>query len=388
MPLLFALSMCAFAAALTIRFADPLVTDMARDFRSTPEHMALIASAFALPYALSQLVLGPLSDAVGKGRVMVACLAVLAVALAVSAMAATPDLLFAARIAAGAAAGGTVPVALAIVGDSVGVAGRQVALSRLLLGMLTGHLLGTLGAGLLGDAYGWRAVMWTGSVMIAAATAIAVLYVLPQIAAVSKPFTARIVIDGFGRVLANPRAKVCYLAVLIGGTCLFGLLPHVAAMLEARGAGSTREAGMVVAAAGLGGIIYTLSVKTMLAQLGGQMNMIRVGGIIAGTGFALASAEFAWWFEAAAFVVLGIGFYMVHNSLQTQATELAPDARGAAVSLHAFAFFMGQALGPPLYGLGITAIGPAATLVTAGIVMAVTGLVLASALTRLSARGR
>jgi predicted MFS family arabinose efflux permease len=383
MPLLVALSVAAFAAALVIRFADPLVTLMARDFGTTPAHMALVASAFALPYAVAQLVLGPLADAVGKGRVLVGSLGLLGIALVACAMAPTAEGLFLARLAAGAAAGGTVPVVLAIVGDSVALAERQIALSRVLLGMLSGHLLGTLVAGLVGDAYGWRAVMWLGAGAMAAATGLVAVCVAPRVARATGSITVRTMVTGFGRVFANPRAKVCYAAVLIGGTCLFGLLPHVAALLEARGAGSVREAGMVIAAAGLGGIVYTLAVRRLLATLGGQTNMIRVGGATAGGGFGLAALGLSWPAEALAFVILGCGFYMVHNSLQTQATELAPDARGAAVSLHAFAFFAGQALGPPLYGLGITHVGPAATLGVAAATTAATAFALAAALSRI-----
>lgn len=386
MPFLLALSACAFSAAFVVRFADPLVTEMARDFATSPQHMALIASAFALPYALAQLVLGPLSDAIGKGRVLVASLSLLTVALAACALAPTPDALFLARIAAGAAAGGTVPVALAIVGDTVAVEGRQVALSRLLLGMLSGHLFGTLGAGIIGDAYGWRAAMWAGFAIVAIATGVATLAVAPRVATTSKPFTPRTVWAGYLRVFGNPRAKVCFLAVMIGGTCLFGLLPHVAGLLEARGTGSVKEAGIVIAATGLGGMIYTLTVKSILASVGGQMNMIRLGGLVAATGFGLAAIGLDWRIEALFFIVLGVGFYMVHNSLQTQATELSVENRGSAVALHAFAFFSGQALGPPLFGLGITTIGPAATLLVAGLTMAVMGLALAAALTRIGRR--
>ena len=40
MPILVALSICAFAAALIIRIVDPLVPEIARDLGQTPEHMA------------------------------------------------------------------------------------------------------------------------------------------------------------------------------------------------------------------------------------------------------------------------------------------------------------------------------------------------------------
>ena len=41
----------------------------------------------------------------------------------------------------------------------------------------------------------------------------------------------------------------------------------------------------------------------------------------------------------------GFGFYMMHNTLQTQATQMAPHARGTAVTLFACMLFFGQSAG-------------------------------------------
>ncbi len=60
--------------------------------------------------------------------------------------------------------------------------------------------------------------------------------------------------------------------------------------------------------------------------------------------------------------LLGLGFYMLHNSFQTQVTEVAPHARASAVALHAFSFFMGQALGVVLVGQGLALVGAGPTL--------------------------
>jgi predicted MFS family arabinose efflux permease len=57
-----------------------------------------------------------------------------------------------------------------------------------------------------------------------------------------------------------------------------------------------------------------------------------------------------WTAIAGIFVVAGFGFYMLHNTMQTQATELAPSARGSALALFASCFFLGQGLGPILAG--------------------------------------
>jgi predicted MFS family arabinose efflux permease len=65
---------------------------------------------------------------------------------------------------------------------------------------------------------------------------------------------------------------------------------------------------------------------------------------------------------------------MLHGCIQVQATEIAPDARGAAVSFHSFFFFLGQAIGPVLYGFGLAHGGLAPTLMVGAIVMAAVGL--------------
>ena len=45
---------------------------------------------------------------------------------------------------------------------------------------------------------------------------------------------------------------------------------------------------------------------------------------------------------------IGLGFYMLHNTLQTNATQMAPQARGTAVALFSSALYLGQSLGVAL----------------------------------------
>jgi predicted MFS family arabinose efflux permease len=68
---------------------------------------------------------------------------------------------------------------------------------------------------------------------------------------------------------------------------------------------------------------------------------------------------------APAIVVLGLGFYMLHNTLQTNATQMAPEARGLAVSTFASCFFVGQGVGAWGAGLVIDRAGPGPLFLTA-----------------------
>ena len=50
-------------------------------------------------------------------------------------------------------------------------------------------------------------------------------------------------------------------------------------------------------------------------------------------------------FAVPCLMAAGTGLYMLHNTLQVHATQMAPEARGAAVSLFALALFTGQSAG-------------------------------------------
>jgi MFS family permease len=91
-----------FASALSVRAIDPVVPQIAADLSVSLNTAALLAAGFAA-YGLVQPVLGPVADAFGKARVMIACLLLLAVSSFLSAIVTDFWLLFALRVLAGAA---------------------------------------------------------------------------------------------------------------------------------------------------------------------------------------------------------------------------------------------------------------------------------------------
>ena len=74
--LLFILSLCGFSGS---RYPAPRPTHhIALDFATSVGVVALLASAFALPFGFSQPFLGPMGDAFGKDLVIKVATAVLA----------------------------------------------------------------------------------------------------------------------------------------------------------------------------------------------------------------------------------------------------------------------------------------------------------------------
>ena len=310
------LAVSGFASTSAGRSVEPLVGVMARDLHSDPGTVALLSAAFALPYAFIQPILGPVGDAFGKERMMPLCLGVLAFAMLAGALTPNLPLLFALRVLAGMAAGGVIPMGMAMIGDRVGMETRQIAISRFLAAVILGQLAGSSVAGLLAEVVGWRGVFGVAFVMTGAAAVGAVV-------AFGRPpppeagFDLGVALARYRKVFAIPRARALYAFVFVDGLAFFGLFPYVAPTLEARGEGGPFEAGLVLAGFAVGGLIYASLVGWMLRVLG-VGRMLAIGGFLSAGAFMALGVGHGWQVDAAVLVVLGIG--LLH------AAQFVPDA--------------------------------------------------------------
>ena len=150
-------------------------------------------------------------------------------------------------------------------------------------------------------------------------------------------------------LMRTPGAPLVLGTVLFEGLFVFGGLAYLASSLTDRFGINYAYAGLMVAGFGCGGLVYSVSVKRLVGRIG-ELGVLLLGGTLLGVGFAAAGLMPTWHWFIPAVIVVGMGYYTMHGTLQTRATELAPQARGAAISLFAFFFFLGQATGPQLLG--------------------------------------
>jgi predicted MFS family arabinose efflux permease len=347
MPFIFILGLAGFASALSLRSADPLLPVLALDLDVTLREAALLASAYTLPYAIMQLVLGPVGDAIGKVRLIRISLTVLTVALALSALAPGYGTVLAARALAGGFAGGIIPASMALIGDRVAYAERQFSISRFLVAVISGQLAGSAISGALAEVAGWRAVFGLSAVVAGLALIMAMVFLKGETTRGELSLSGSIA--RYRTVLQNPRSLLVFATVLGEGILIFGVFPFVAPMLVPHGASGALEAGIAISCFAVGGIFYSMVVRRLVGSLG-QWGMMSAGGLVAGLAYVSVALPLHWTAIAGIFVVAGFGFYMLHNTMQTQATELAPSARGSALALFASCFFLGQGLGPILAG--------------------------------------
>jgi predicted MFS family arabinose efflux permease len=374
-----------FTSSLFMRAIDPLVPQVAIDMSTDPATVALLTTAFALPYALLQPVLGPVADMIGKTRLMTICVALLVVNAFAGAAAPNFGFLFATRLATGAAAGGIFPTALALAADLVPVQHRQVAVSRLLAAGMLGNLLGTPGAGLVGDLLGWRAFLAFVGILCAVALVTAIVG-FRGVETKRSGLDLAAAAKGYSTIFHNPLAKFCFGAVFLEGVFLMGIFPYVA-VLQQQSGGETRAAiaGLVIAGFALGGVGYSLTVSRLLSRIGEQ-GLMRAGAALMACGLLAVSLRLSWPYEALIFMVLGCGFYMMHGVIQIYATDLAPAARGSAAAVHSGFFCLGMAIGPIYYRYGLANAGLTATVGLAAAVILTTGAICSVKLRRTVAR--
>jgi len=375
------IALLVFVTSLFTRSVDPVIPQIADGLVVNVSTAALLSTAFALPYAIVQPVLGALADMMSKTRLMSICLVLLVLSAVVSATAPNFTVLAISRIVAGIASGGIFPTSLALAGDRIPMAQRQVAIGRLLAATMTGNLLGASLAGVVGDLAGWRAVFVVVGSMGALCIVAVVIGFRSSPPETTKGFDLSTLGPNYRAIFGNPLAKYCFGAVFIESLVVFGIFPHMAALLHEAGESRASIAGIVLAGFGIGAVVYTFCVSTLLSLLGERKMMIG-GGLIMAAFCLILTWRLPWPLEFANFAMLGFGFYWLHGCIQVYATELAPSARGSTMALHSASFFLGQAVGPVVYGIGFARVGTTPMLVAGAIIIAAVGYICASRLHR------
>lgn len=344
--ILFVLSFAAGCSSASMRVTDALLPALSTAFEVTLGTAAQAVTAFAVAYGVMQLVFGPIGDRHGKLRTIAwACVGA---ALASLACSLAPDFttLTWARGFTGAFASALIPLSMAWIGDQIRYDLRQAILARFLMGQMLGVALGQVAGGLAADLLAWRVpfVLFAGLYLLAAWALYphrgrddAGLSQAPPAGPGSR----------LGRVLAQPWARWVLLVVCIEGALLFGAMTFVATHLHLRFGLPLSMAAAMLLGFPAGGLVYSTFTPWLVRRFG-ESGLARLGGLLGGLGL-LTFALTPWWQAAIpASVLCGMGFYMFHNTLQMQATQMLPAQRGAAVSVFACTLFLGMSAG--VYG--------------------------------------
>jgi MFS transporter, YNFM family, putative membrane transport protein len=385
------LAVAGFASQAMVRAADTLLPQIAADFAVTVGAASVVVSTYAVMHGAMQLVTGPAGDRLGKYRMIAIATALCAVLVFCCGLVSSLAGLTIARLATGMSAAWIIPLGIAYIGDVVPYDRRQQVLGRYLSGQIIGQLFGQAAGGIIGDAFGWRAVFFVlaGLFGVAALGLFHELKVNPLTRPLPKPEVKRAagsaansaasslladsVLADYRRILETPWARIMLLAVFLEGAFMFGAFAYVGADLHARFGLNFTLVGVVIAAFGIGGLVYAGFVRQLFGRFG-EIGLAAYGGVTLGIAYLMLAFAPAWWAAPLAVAMIGLGFYMLHNTLQTNATQMAPEARATGVCMFSAALYLGQPAGVAVVAPVIDRFGAPPVFFLAGILLPALGL--------------
>ncbi len=366
------LSAGAFGSAASMRIADAQLPALAGGFGVPLAEAANVITVFSVAYGLMQLVFGPLADRFGKWQVV--SLAVLASGVTAAACALAdgfPALLWA-RLAAGATCAAIIPMAMAWIGDAVPYGRRQAVLARFLTGQILGLAAGQWLGGLAADHGLWRAPFAVLSLCFVVAGVLLWRSRRQAVAAAPPQPRSGHPVREAAEVLRSSWARAVLAVVFLEGVAVYGALAFLATHLHMTFGMSLAWAGAIVMLFAAGGLLFVTVAASVVRRLG-ETGLALGGGASMALALVAVAASPVWWTAPLACTLLGAGFYMLHTTLQANATQMAPQARGAAVSLFASCLFLGQTVGVFVASLLVESAGTAPVLAGGGVWLLVLG---------------
>ncbi|MCC6706064.1 MAG: MFS transporter [Gammaproteobacteria bacterium] len=365
--IVFLLGAASFVVVAVMTVTGPLLPLIAHDFGTSVGAAGIVVSAFAVPYGAFQIVFGPLGDRAGKLRVIAGAMTVSTVFVLASGLTDSLEGLASMRFLCGTAMAGTVPLAMAYIADEVPYETRQLVIGRFLNGLVLGQIGGGCLGGLVAEYLEWRSIFY----LFAACCAL-VSVALWMRASQQPPAHAAHqrsvgeILRIYWAVLRAPHSRAVVITGTLEGVFIFGVAAFYGAYLRQRFELGYAVIGAVLSMYGVGGMAYSAMVRPLVARLG-ERRMVVAGTALLGSCYLLLPMLPHWWLAPPLLFLAGFGFYTFHNTMQTQATELDPNARGTALALWVFMMFLGQGFGVLLIGAVIDRGGYGAAFSAAGV---------------------
>jgi YNFM family putative membrane transporter len=345
---------CALAVVAQLYLPMPVLGALAAEFGMLPAQAGYALTAFSVPYAFGFLVFGPLSDHIGRCRVMSAGLVALSVSSLLLQIAETPTAFLGLRAVQGFAAAAFPPVALAYLAERGTPKQRVWGVAWMSTAFLS--------AGLLGQMYGALIVPLAGFSRALIPLCVVYLFTAAWLwqgpageahrTSPGKSTGLRFIVVALRDVMGDPQLRRVY------GPALVLLLCFVAFYLglDARLGASLQQLGfnpLAVRLVALPGFFAPLAVAALMPRFGPQ-RMASAGLTVATAGLALAALMAVMGgpmlvLVASLLLTAGIGV-TVPSLIARVAAVALPHCRGMAIAFYTFILFIGASLGPWLAG--------------------------------------
>jgi DHA1 family bicyclomycin/chloramphenicol resistance-like MFS transporter len=358
---------------------SPLATDMyvpglpelTQSLVTQPSTVQLSLTAFLVGVVVGQLVLGPVSDGVGRRRVLLAGAALFSVCSLACALAPTIEVLNAARLCQGMAGAAGMVVSRAVITDLFhGVAAARKFSTLSAITSAAPILAPVLGGAVLAVA-SWRAVF--GALAVLGLIQVAgVLAWVPESLPPSRRTSARpsATLRAMGHLIRRRVLTAQVLSLCFGGAAVFTYITGSTFVFQDLYGASAAETSVIYGVNALGSMAGSVLFGRFVGRIAvGRLLLTGIAiSLIAATALVIllattgGSSGIVW---ACLFVVI-TAFGLFYPAVTAIAQESGRDAPGATSALLGGGqFLLGGAVSPLVGVIGTTSALPMASLITA-----------------------
>ena len=337
---------CALAVVSLLYVPLPILPQLVQTYRLSPSMAGYALGSFGIAYALGFLVFGPLSDRIGRKKVMVAGLLGLAAASLAFLVIQSPATFLVGRALQGFVAASFPPVALAYLAERGTPKQRVWGVAWMSTAFLSAGLLGQIYGGVVADRWGFGLALLP-MVAIYLITALRIWAAPDEEARVRPSAPIWTSYRPLGHLLGNAQLQRVYGTAFLLLMCFVAFYIH----LDAHFGLALQQAGidrLVAREIALPAFLMPLVVASLIPRWGAH-RIASMGLVVTAGGLALAAStgetQLSLLMAASVVFVAGIGI-SVPALIARIAGLTEASTRGLAVALYTFLLFVGASLGP------------------------------------------
>ena len=328
----------------------PMIPRLAKLFGASPQMIGLAVPAYLIPYGLSTLFYGLLSDRIGRRRIMYTSLFAFVALTALTVMSRNATGMIFWRLLTGFGASGVVPLALALIGELYPYQERGRPLGWLFGAMAGGMAFGSTFGVVLEPVIGWRGVFLAVSIL----GMIGLVLLRPYVELLGETsrgprLTLQNVLSGYKHLLSIRRGAQAYFYVLLNAIFHSGVFTWLGLYFSQRYRLGEVGIGLALLGYGVPGFLFG-PVIGRAADRWGRRWLIPSGIVLAAIAAALLIPHLPLASAMLAVTILSLGYDMTQPLLAGIVTSLDPKRGGQAMGFNVFALFTGFGVGSLLFG--------------------------------------
>lgn len=352
--LLIILSTATFIIFFQLYMVAPLIPNLASIFKVTEQQVGLMVPAYLIPYGLSTLFYGLLTDKIGSKKIILSSLLAFVLLTFLTAFSESVSQLILWRFLTGIGASGVVPISLAWIGQTYPFKERGRPLGWIFGAMAGGGAFGSTVGVVLAPFIGWR-MLFIGVAVLGAVVFI-ILYraylKLPVSPLIKQQLTLKKVFNGYKQLLSSARGKSTYIFVLLNAIYHSGVFTWLGFYFKE--VYNLHEVAIGLALIGYGFLGFFLGPYIgKLADRKGRSKLLPLGLALSAFSALVLALNVPIGIAALAVTILSLGYDLTQPLLAGIITDVGKERTGQAMGLNVFMLFIGFGLGSYLFGLAL-----------------------------------